>query len=323
MEAVDKAKQPLQHQKTDMDGGNFSTVPGLGKGKAARKRPMINIDISTVKSQIGKKSVNSNSNKSQGAGLINLKAMPVVEVGNVEGASDATSKGGQIISPTAADSIPAVVLQPLKEEAPVPFGITVQHDTQSEASPSPPPRRFTEDRSVEQINNFSNDVLSKENLVTKFDQGDRGNVDYEDDYEEVDEEDEEEMPLAQLKPEVPVPLGISVAHVQHSEYGGSVDDGAAKIEDEMPDDDYEETDDDLPLADLKPEVPIPIGVTVAHVQHSEYGGSVDDGGQDDPLLQGSVSSGLELAPLKKEAPIPVGIRVGHVKHSEYGGDSVD
>ena len=56
-----------------MDGHNFSTVPGLAKGKVARKRPMINIDISTVKSQIGKKSINSNSNKSQGAGVINLK----------------------------------------------------------------------------------------------------------------------------------------------------------------------------------------------------------------------------------------------------------
>ena len=93
-----------------MDGRNFSTVPNLGKGKVARKRPMINIDISTVKSQIGKKSINSNSNKSQGGGIINLKPMPAVEVGNVEGASDATSKGGQIISPTAADSFPAVVL---------------------------------------------------------------------------------------------------------------------------------------------------------------------------------------------------------------------
>ena len=107
---MDKAKQPLQHQKTDMDGHNFSTVPSLGKGKIARKRPMINIDISTVKSQIGKKSINSNSNKSQGAGIINLKAMPAVEVGNVEGASESTSKGGQIMSPTAADSMPAVVL---------------------------------------------------------------------------------------------------------------------------------------------------------------------------------------------------------------------
>ena len=65
-----------------------------------------------------------------------------------------------------------------------------------------------------------------------------------------------------------MPFGISVAHVQHSEYGGSVDDGAKQIDDEMPDDDYEEdddNDDDLPLAELKPEVPIPIGVTVAHV----------------------------------------------------------
>ena len=50
----------------------------------------------------------------------------------------------------------------------------------------------------------------------------------------------------------------------------------------MPDDDYEEDDDldDLPLEALKPEVPVPFGVTVAHVQHSEYGGSVDDGAHD-------------------------------------------
>lgn len=57
--------------------------------------------------------------------------------------------------------------------------------------------------------------------MTKFDQGDGG--DYEEDYEE-DEEDE--MALAPLKPEKPAPFGISVNHVQHSEYGGSVDGGA-------------------------------------------------------------------------------------------------
>ena len=51
-----------------MDGHNFATAPSLG-GKGKRKRPMINIDISTVKGQIGRKSLN-NSNKSQGAGLI-------------------------------------------------------------------------------------------------------------------------------------------------------------------------------------------------------------------------------------------------------------
>ena len=97
-----------------MDGNNFNTVPSLGKGgKPGRKRPMINIDISNIKGQIGKKSLNSTSNKSQGggAGLIKIKQMPTVEIGNVEVASESTSKGGQIISPTAAEQpVPAVVL---------------------------------------------------------------------------------------------------------------------------------------------------------------------------------------------------------------------
>ena len=46
--------------------------------------------------------------------------------------------------------------------------------------------------------------------MTKFDQVDGGDI--EEDYEEG----EEDLPLVQLKPEVPVPFGISVNHVEHS-----------------------------------------------------------------------------------------------------------
>ena len=59
---------------------------------------------------------------------------------------------------------------------------------------------------MEQINNAYGAPL-QQNTVTKFDQVDSG--DYEEDYEE----DEEDLPLAQLKPEVPAPFGISVNHV--------------------------------------------------------------------------------------------------------------
>ena len=45
--------------------------------------------------------------------------------------------------------------------------------------------------------------------------------------------------------------------------------------------DQEDDDDDLPLAVLKPEVPAPFGITVAHVQHSEYGGDSVDHGADE------------------------------------------
>ena len=101
---------------------------------------MINIDISTVKAQIGKKSVNSV--KSSAGGPINasgalgtIKEAPKVEVGNAELASDSNSNNIQSqIQPADA---PKVELRPLKEQAPVPFGITVQHESQSEASPEP------------------------------------------------------------------------------------------------------------------------------------------------------------------------------------------
>ena len=67
-------------------------------GKDGRKRPMINIDISKVKGQIGKP---VNSTKSSAGGnapnSINnaLKEAPKVEVGNVEQVSNDSKNSGQ------------------------------------------------------------------------------------------------------------------------------------------------------------------------------------------------------------------------------------
>jgi len=36
----------------------------------------------------------------------------------------------------------------------------------------------------------------------------------------------------------------------------------------------------IDLAPLKPEVKMPLGINVAHEQHSEYGGSFEDGSQE-------------------------------------------
>ena len=151
-----------------MDGKNYFTVPTFGaKGKAVRKRPMINIDISAVKSQIGKKSVNSV--KSSAGGPINtsggalgtIKEAPKVEVGNIElAASDTNSNNiqSQIQHPEVK-----VELRPLKEEAPVPFGITVKHESQSEASPAPTHFQKSASNKPSDIN------LGNQQPVTKFD----------------------------------------------------------------------------------------------------------------------------------------------------------
>ena len=77
----------LKHQSTET---NYATVP-LTKGKTARKRPIVNIDMATVKSQIGMKS-NNNSTKSCGPTAI-IKSMPKVEVGNVDAGSDCSGPG--------------------------------------------------------------------------------------------------------------------------------------------------------------------------------------------------------------------------------------
>ena len=88
----------------------------------------------------------------------------------------------------------------------------------------------------------------------------------------------------------------------------------------------------IELAPLKNEVPIPVGIRVGHVQHSEYGGgsvesyekqTAQSNAQADLLLEASQSSGIELAPLKPEVALPTGIKIAHVKHSEYGGNQSD
>ena len=88
---------------------------------------MVHIDMSTIKGQIGKPMSNNNSVKSSGNGNNNnsiLKGMPTVQVGAVDHNSDfSTPKGAQLLP-----DIAPVELKPLKEEAPVPFGITVLHE---------------------------------------------------------------------------------------------------------------------------------------------------------------------------------------------------
>ena len=136
------------------------------------------------------------------------------------------------------------------------------------------------------------------------------------------------MALAPLKPQVPIPFGIKVDHVQHSEYGGSVED-QAEVKNEIADELQEgSVSSGIDLAPLKEKAPVPLGIKVNHVKHSEYGGSVEDQTEvnneiADELQEGSVSSGIDLAPLKEKALVPLGIKVNHVQHSEYGGSVED
>ena len=64
--------------------------------------------------------------------------------------------------------------------------------------------------------------------------------------------------------------------MQHSEYGGSVE----SEKNAQSEQDLQEASQSsgIDLAPLKPEVALPIGIKVNHVQHSEYGG----GNQSDP-----------------------------------------
>lgn len=203
-------------------------------------------------------------------------AKPFVEVGNVDGASEArsTPKEGN----AKGSEIHNVELRPLKEDAPVPFGITVMHEQQSaETSPA-------------MMNNPSVDKPIV--AAPQFD---------------IEDEDEE-LELAPIKPKVPPPFGIKVAHVQHSEYGGagsSIEEG--RVEDCAIDTDKDDLMQEdsissgIDLAPLKAPAPIPVGIKVAEVKHSEYGGSIDEDKERREVTlpeEGSVSSGLELAPLK-------------------------
>ena len=80
------------------------------------------------------------------------------------------------------------------------------------------------------------------------------------------------MPLAVLKPEAPIPFGIKVDQIQHSEYGGSVDDDRTKAHDDLKEEDEGSVSSGLELAPLKKEEVVPVGIKVDQIQHSDFGG---------------------------------------------------